>query len=275
MNNKYLNLSNEIQNYIDFAISDGELTQNEIDFIKRKAIEYGDDPVEVELVLSKIISEIKEKRENEILQYEETIPNYGFIDSVILAFKNYANFKGRSSRSQFWYFILFNYLLIFTVFVIIGIKGEAIGDNETNSFLLGLFILLFPLFSFIPFLSICTRRMHDINKSGWNILIPIYNIILLCSPGNQENNKFGLDPYQKIKVEKKPTKDNFFSKIKTNTIETIGGTMFAMGATSHEAIELKIIDFHELDSINKWFWIIGGILIVIPKTYNFLSKKNQ
>ena len=275
MNKNYLNLSAETKTYIDFALSDGELTSNEIDLIKRKATEYGDDPIEVELVLSKVMSEIKEKRENEISQYEETTPKYGFIDSSILAFKNYANFKGRASRSQFWYYILFNYLLIFALFVLIDVQGEEFGENETNLILLGLFAFLFPLLSLIPFLSLCARRMHDLNKSAWYILIPIYNFVLLCSRGNQEKNKYGLDPYQTIKVEKKTTENNFLDKIKSNTIETIGGTMFAIGATSHEAIELKIIDFHQLDSINKWLWIIGGILIVIPKTYKFLSKKTK
>jgi hypothetical protein len=49
--------------------------------------------------------------------------------------------------------------------------------------------------------------------------------------------------------------------------------MFGIGATSHEAIELGIIDFQQLDNLNKWLWLLGGVLIVIPKIIRYIATK--
>jgi uncharacterized membrane protein YhaH (DUF805 family) len=275
MKKKYLNLSPQIQEYIEFAISDKKLTEKEVELIKRKAQEFGDDPDEVELVLSKILTDLNSSESEEEKKYIEVEPKYGPIDGYFNGIKNYFNFKGRASRAEFWFFILFNYLILFIVFFGVGTIGEDFGKDENNIALFGLFIFLFPLFSITPFLSLCSRRLHDVNLSGWYALIPFYNLILFCKPGTSGANKYGQDPYQKMRVEKKSGSPSFFDKTKSNVIETIGGTMFAIGATAHEAIEFKVIDYHELDQINKWLWLIGGILIVIPRTYKFIfNKKN-
>jgi uncharacterized membrane protein YhaH (DUF805 family) len=52
-------------------------------------------------------------------------------------------------------------------------------------------------------MSVATRRMHDVGKSGWFLLIPIYNLILACSPGTKGDNKFGPDPKQIIEINNK------------------------------------------------------------------------
>lgn len=270
MDQKYLNLSEEIQTYIEFALSDGKLTTKEIELIKRKAIDFGDDLDELELVLSKILNDFEK---NEKKEFIEVRPKFGFLDSYILAIKNYVNFEGRASRSEFWFFILFNYLIVAVLFFIVGVQGDEFEKSETNIILLGLFGILFPLFSLLPFLSLCIRRLHDVDKPGWFACIPFYNLVLLCKAGVNGNNKYGSDPYEKLIKEKKSEAVVMGIKVKGNTVEAIGGTMFAIGATSHEAIELGIIDFHELDKINKWLWIIGGILIFIPKCYKFIIKK--
>lgn len=272
MDKKYLNLSQEIQTYIEFALSDGKLTSKEIELIKRKAIDFGDDLDELELVLSKIVIDFDKIEKKEFI---EVTPKYGFLDSYILAITNYINFKGRASRSEFWFFILFNYLIVAVLFFIVGVQGDEFKKNETNIILLGLFGILFPLFSILPFLSLCSRRLHDVNKPGWFAFIPFYNFFLFCKAGIQGNNKYGIDPYEKLIKEKKSVSNVMGVNVKGNTIEAIGGTMFAIGATSHEAIELGIINFHELDQINKWLWIIGGILIFIPKCYKFIIEKKM
>lgn len=51
--------------------------------------------------------------------------------------------------------------------------------------------------------------------------------------------------------------------------------MFGFGATSHEAIELKIIDYPQLDNVNKYLWILGSLLIIIPKTIKYLLNKSK
>jgi uncharacterized membrane protein YhaH (DUF805 family) len=47
---------------------------------------------------------------------------------------------------------------------------------------------------FLPSLALAIRRMHDVDKSGWYSLIPIYNLILLCTEGTTGDNRFGADP---------------------------------------------------------------------------------
>lgn len=95
---------------------------------------------------------------------------------------NYVNFKGRARRSEYWYFFLFNVIISF-------ILGFTIG------------ILQLPDFSFIytvgiilPSIAVGVRRMHDVGKSGWYLLIPIYSIILLCTNGVAGDNMYGPDP---------------------------------------------------------------------------------
>ncbi|MEY2705262.1 MAG: hypothetical protein RL407_1324 [Bacteroidota bacterium] len=273
MKKKYLNLSPEIQEYIEYALSDGKITTKEVELIKRKAKEFGDDLDELELVLSKIQIELEQQDKSPEPEYFESIPKFGLLDSYILSFKNYSNFKGRSSRSEFWYFILANFIILFTVFVVIGVQGESFGEDESNLLFLGLFSLLYPAIVFFPFLSLCSRRLHDISFSFWFALIPIYNLILFFKAGEIGKNKYGDDPYKTVLTKKIQNKNSFEERITNTKLETIGGTMFAIGATSHEAIELKIIDFHQLDQVNKWLWIIGGILIITPKSYNYLLKK--
>jgi uncharacterized membrane protein YhaH (DUF805 family) len=88
----------------------------------------------------------------------------------VSALKKYVVFKGRAQRAEFW-----------TVFIVISITSE----------------LIVPIFLFIlPCISAGVRRMHDCNKSGWFILVPIYSIILAFKPGTVGPNRFGPDPRQ-------------------------------------------------------------------------------
>ena len=96
--------------------------------------------------------------------------------------KNYAVFEGRSRRKEYWYFSLFYILFAFLIAFITRISGIQ---------------FLYPIYmlaSIIPALAVSVRRMHDINKSGWFILIPIYNIILYCTNGTVGPNQYGSDP---------------------------------------------------------------------------------
>lgn len=96
--------------------------------------------------------------------------------------QNYANFKGRARRAEYWYFFLFNMIASF----LIGIIGGLM-DFELLSNLYSLAVLL-------PSLAVGVRRMHDVGKSGWFILIPIYNLILAVTEGDAGENEYGPDP---------------------------------------------------------------------------------
>lgn len=158
MNKKYLNLSTETQNYIEVALADGKITEQEIDLIKRKAVEFGDDPVEVEMVLTAVLLDINQEKTKEDYELIEIKPKYGLVDSYLQALKKYSNFNGRASRTEFWNFIFFNFIMLFTLIIIIGIEVEVF--EKSDDFFIGLFVLLYPLIIIIPSISLCIRRLQ-------------------------------------------------------------------------------------------------------------------
>ncbi len=100
----------------------------------------------------------------------------------IKVWQNYASFSGRARRSEYWYFFLFNIIVSFLIGIVAGMTGFMILPN------------LYALAVLIPGISVAVRRMHDVGKSGWFVLVPIYNIILALSEGDQGDNAYGPDP---------------------------------------------------------------------------------
>ena len=96
--------------------------------------------------------------------------------------KNYVDFNGRARRSEYWYFYLFNAIIS----IILTYADAALGIEYLN--------LIYSIAVIIPAIAVSVRRMHDVNKSGWFILIPIYNLILACTEGTNGHNKYGADP---------------------------------------------------------------------------------
>ena len=94
----------------------------------------------------------------------------------------YANFEGRARRSEYWYFFLFNIIASIVITMIaVAIKFPLLGT-------------LYSLGVLIPGIAVAIRRMHDVGKSGWYCLIPIYNLILACTEGTRGENEYGSDP---------------------------------------------------------------------------------
>ena len=105
-------------------------------------------------------------------------------NSVISCFNKYFDFETRSSRKEFWYWQLFRILMFLSITFIesLGLSGLLFISN---------FIFL------IPEIAVSIRRLHDINKSGWWILltITIIGIIPLtyfyCIKGDDGVNDYG------------------------------------------------------------------------------------
>jgi uncharacterized membrane protein YhaH (DUF805 family) len=83
---------------------------------------------------------------------------------------------------------------LFNVLISIGLN-VLVFVNET----LGIVGTLYSLAVILPAIAVGVRRMHDNGKSGWFLLIPIYNFILLVSNGDQGPNEYGDDPKQENK----------------------------------------------------------------------------
>jgi len=106
----------------------------------------------------------------------------GFVDAVKSAFSNYANFNGRASRSEFWWFYLF-FVILYFLFGFVVMAMPKLG-----------FLGLGFLALIVPFISLAARRMHDTDHSGWFQLIPIYSLYLAIIKGTDGPNRFGDDP---------------------------------------------------------------------------------
>lgn len=112
--------------------------------------------------------------------------------------KNYANFSGRASRSEYWLFILFTFIVSF-VLVLIDMAAGTYDAHSRHGLLSGIFSLIV----IIPSLAVGVRRLHDIDKSGWWLFISIipiiggiYLFVLNCTKGTEGSNRFGEDPLQ-------------------------------------------------------------------------------
>lgn len=96
--------------------------------------------------------------------------------------KKYADFNGRARRKEYWMFFLINMIVSF----IIGFVGGLIEFP-----LLG---TIYSVVVLLPSIAVAIRRMHDVGKSGWYCLIPIYNLVLACTNGEEGENEYGADP---------------------------------------------------------------------------------
>ena len=122
---------------------------------------------------------------------------------MLMPLRRYADFSGRSRRKEYWMFVLFN-LIVGTVIGVLGAWGAGTGlfSSEEEIMLyftatLGLYLLL----TFIPGLAVTVRRLHDTDRSGWNILwglVPVVGALVLIfmyvTEGTPGPNRFGEDP---------------------------------------------------------------------------------
>lgn len=109
----------------------------------------------------------------------------GFFDYAFRPFRKYAVFQGRARRKEYWYFLLF----LSGVNFMLGFLG---GLFQSSS--LGLLSTLLVLATFIPSLAVGVRRLHDSDRSGWWLLLPVVNLVLLCFDSDTGSNRFGPSP---------------------------------------------------------------------------------
>lgn len=101
----------------------------------------------------------------------------------LMAFKKYFEFSGRARRKEYWMFMLFTILISFAV-------GFVSGLLKLPAFVL----VIYQIFVTIPNISLGVRRCHDVDHRGWWLMLPFYNLVLMCYPGNPGPNRFGPDP---------------------------------------------------------------------------------
>lgn len=193
---------------------------------KPRQTKKNDKPVEETVEAVEVKNELKEESENEKdkekseydlenderdISYNKNVVGLTFPEAVKVCFKKYFNFKDRASRSEYWYFTLF------------GLIVYAIGFGLMFiSYKLFWLLIVFSIPLIIPFIAVTTRRLHDINKSGWFQLLSvpagileaafqaqksleilfmiigwgcgIYLFILYIQEGDKKHNRFGENP---------------------------------------------------------------------------------
>jgi len=106
-----------------------------------------------------------------------------FQDAVKICLHKYADFKGRASRAEYWWFYVFTTLITMGL----GLISESVS-------------LLASLAFFLPSLAVAVRRLHDRGSSGWWVLLPltiigiIPFIIMMALPSDARTNAYGHVP---------------------------------------------------------------------------------
>ncbi len=118
--------------------------------------------------------------------------------------ENYVNFSGRARRKEFWMFQLFLIIISIVCIVLDYILGTVFTINAGRagliSFPSGWLHFLCIIFHLLPNISVYFRRLHDVGKSGWWLLIqfiPIVNLwilYLLFKDGDDGENSYGNNP---------------------------------------------------------------------------------
>ena len=118
-----------------------------------------------------------------------------FPEAVKLGFQRYNDFSGRSSRAEYWWFTLF---IVLVDIILIAVDTVVLGTDLGG---IGLLSVIWELGTLIPSLAIGARRLHDIDKSGWWLLLwfvlVIGWIVLLVwaiKQSDEGSNKYGPDP---------------------------------------------------------------------------------
>lgn len=112
-----------------------------------------------------------------------------FGEAISRGFGNYVNFSGRASRSEYWWWALFNFLVSFCAGIIDGL------------FQIEFFTYIALAALLLPGIAVAVRRLHDIGKSGWWLflaLIPLVGSIILlvwyCQDSQMYANEYGYVP---------------------------------------------------------------------------------
>jgi uncharacterized membrane protein YhaH (DUF805 family) len=116
-----------------------------------------------------------------------------FVEAIGSCFRNYASFSGRAVRSEYWYWVLFAAIVLF----VFGAIDEALYSGPLAMGPFSYVAMAVGLALILPSLAVSVRRLHDIDRTGWWVLIGptvIGTLVLIywaCLPGTSGSNRFG------------------------------------------------------------------------------------
>ncbi|PJJ53275.1 DUF805 domain-containing protein [Hymenobacter chitinivorans] len=119
------------------------------------------------------------------------------MEYFLQALRKYADFSGRARRKEYWMFVLFQVLAFIAAMVIDTIFATITGSEFGAGYITGLLWLAL----IVPGIAVSVRRMHDLDKSGWFLLVSfiplvggIWLLVLTCTEGTSGPNQYGPDP---------------------------------------------------------------------------------
>lgn len=127
----------------------------------------------------------------------------GFIDAIKTVYKQYFTFSGRAVRSEYWWWWLFNVIVSVVIALVEGGTTSTVGEGTVGAaYYAGPIGTIWALGNLVPGIAVAVRRLHDIGRSGWWLLlglIPLIGALVLlywmCCRGTSGTNRFGPDPF--------------------------------------------------------------------------------
>lgn len=96
-----------------------------------------------------------------------------FGDAIKSVFSQYVGFKGRARRSEYWWFVLFTFLVILAAAILDNVLGLTVGEDSSTGYI----TLVAYLALLLPTLAVAVRRLHDTDRAGWWLLIGLVPIV--------------------------------------------------------------------------------------------------
>lgn len=122
-------------------------------------------------------------------------------DSIKVCLDKYATMQGRAPRSEYWWFVSFNWLVFIVAVVVLGFVGSAINGHDGAVIAISVGYPLISLALIIPNICVVVRRLHDTGHSGlWYFisLVPIIGVfwfLYLMIKDSDDENEYGLPVY--------------------------------------------------------------------------------
>ena len=173
----------------------------------------------------------------------------GFLAAVASSYTKILSFSGRASRSEFWWVMLFQSLVIFGAVggVIYYVSSGALDPTQLETSLLpyiGVMNLVWIILFTVPATTVMVRRLHDTDHSGWwywICLVPIIGFLILLffmvMPGTSGRNRYGTDPST-------PTSR------RRNAPKTYAPEILAKRAKTEAARRAEIMDYYRKNVAN-------------------------
>ena len=108
------------------------------------------------------------------------------MDWYMKVLKQYTVFDGRARRQEYWMFFLINCAIAFGIAFVAGLLKMGLLGSAIS--------MLYLLAVLAPSVGVSIRRMHDTNHSGWWLLVPLMNLVFVCTEGQPGPNQYGPNP---------------------------------------------------------------------------------